>query len=462
LLYEKLKPKQKDAVRFALEKKTVALFFEQGTGKTWITGALIEKLSNPGFTGLLVVPLSNIETTWVELLKQLEPTVCRSWREFKKTSGSKIMLIHYDSFHKIVKQACKIHWSLVVFDESQKIKSRSSRQSRSAKKVHVGDCKLLLSGTPFDDFLNDPQELWAQFRFLVPSLFGTTWRTFDRNYLYPTGYKLKKRKFRKPMLKIFLNKIEPYVMRVKKEEVFDLPLLSYQHVPVDLLGEQGRIYREFEQNMVVALENGTLTAGLRIVQINKLQQICGGFVIDDDGTPRAVGRAKIRKLKSLLKRIELPVVVFCRYTEEIEQLVHELSTSNLRLATIQGRNRKERSATVRRFQEGKIDVLIAQVRTGGIGVDLFRASNAVVYSTTFSFIDFDQAVCRLHRGGQTKPVKIFLLYAKNTIDKDVFDAILLKHKVSELVLRRFKRKETYHGKDKGESSGEGDPEIRDQ
>lgn len=441
-MYEKLWDYQKSAVEFVLDNPSTALFAEQGTGKTWITVGAIEKLVDQGgiFTALIVVPLTNLRTTWVKTLNQLKTVVvCHTWENFRAALGPKILLIHYEAMAKYDRQITKhFLWDLAVFDESQRLKARGSRQSRIAGRIRNARRRLILTGTPFDDLMENPQELWAQFRFVAPDLFGTRWKSFDERYLIPTGYMGYKRRFRPGALQEILDKVKPYCLRVTKQEVLDLPPINYHWVKAPLLGEQRRLYETFEKDMVATVNGQEVSAELEITKLVRLQQICSGFVKDDDDTIHRVGRAKLRRLVSMIKRTEFPLVVFCKYLEEVSQIEQELA-GICNVSTIVGRTRKTRDATLEAFQEGKIDVLIAQVRTGGVGIDLFRAHTVFFYSTTFSFIDFEQAVARVHRAGQKSAVDIYLIYAEKTIDKLIYEALLYKRSVSDFVLRKLKR-----------------------
>lgn len=444
-MYDQLWPNQKPAADFVLRTKTAGLFAEQGTGKTWITAAVTEQLLDDDFNAMFVVPLTNLETTWETMFDRFPfstgITVARDWETYKKARCPKILLIHYEgmSVNRLDKKITKHPWKLVVFDESQKIKSRGSRQSRIAGRIKNADRRIILSGTPFDDLTDDPQEIWAQMRFLNPDVFGRRWRDYEDDYLRRSGYMGYKRAFRKGKLAEVLAEVEPYVLRLELEDVVKLPPISYIDKPVLLLGQQSRMYQEMERDMVTSFSDSTISSELAITQLVKLQQICGGFIKDDEEEIHGIGRAKLRKLKSIVKRNDFPLVIFAKYSYEVAQIASELSGGNVRISTIEGKNRKTRTQTIRDFQNGKIDILVAQVKTGGVGIDLQTACVAIFYSTTFSFIDFEQAVARLHRAGQTRPVKIYLLYAKNTVDKLIFEAILLKRSVSETVLSTFRK-----------------------
>ena len=438
MLSDELYDRHLPHIDMILEVKTVAFFGEQGTGKTWVTGGVIERLLSDTFEALVVVPLSNIETTWVEILSKIDITICRDWEEYKKAACPKLFLLHYEMLRALDRKITRRSWTYVTFDESHRLKDRNTWQSRIAGRIHDAEYKVLLTGTPFDDIEKDPQQLWAQFRFCRPSIFGTRWGDFDRRYLIPTGWHGKKRRFRQTRLARFLRLIAPYTVRVAQEDVLDLEPIEYHWVPVQLLGRQRRLYEDLEEKEIIDEEDLTITGDLRVVKDGKLHQICGGFVFDDEGDLHHVGKAKLRKLRSLLKRLELPVVIFCKYLAEVDAI--EKMLSGARVATVTGRNRKTRADVNRQFQSGKLDYLVAQVKTGGIGVDLFRSHHGIFYSTTFSFIDFDQALKRLQRDGQLHQVHIWMIYAKYTIDRVVYDAALLKQDTSQLLLEYFRRK----------------------
>jgi SNF2 family DNA or RNA helicase len=454
-LYEQLFEKQKPAADWLLKTHTAALFAEQGTGKTWITTAVIDELLDDEFEALVVVPLANISTTWEDIFQKIDVTVCREWDEYKNADSPKLLLVNYETIAprrskfkrknqsnaaKLVRKIIPHPWDLVVYDESQRIKSRSSEQSRVAGRLKTTGRRIILSGTPFDDLTDDPQEIWAQMRFVNSDVLGKRWGDYDDSFLKPSGYMGYKRAFKKGALAEVLALVAPYCLRLDADEVIDLPPVKYINIPVMLRGQQARMYQEMEQTMVSTINGEDVTADLAITQLVRLQQICGGFIKDDEGEIHEVGKAKLKKLSRVVERNEFPLIIFTKYTFEVSQIVQHLTGGNRRISTIEGKTRKTRTQTIRDFQAGKIDILVANVKAGGVGIDLFRSCVAIFYSCTHSYIDFEQAFKRLHRSGQKRTVKIYLLYAKNTVDKLIYEAILSKRDISVKVLRTFKKK----------------------
>lgn len=468
-VWSQLDAYQQDAVEFCLSVKTAGLFFEQGTGKTWIAGGLIEALLSPSFVGLLVVPLSNLESSWLAFLTAQLPQLplYRTWEEFKAAPAPKLLLQHYEALKakKYIDKLARVKWSLVGYDEGQRLKNRTSIESRNAAKLRkLAEYKLLLSGTPIEE---NPSDLWAQFRFLAPQVFGTRWKDFEEEFLEPIdndlltrfkeakprSYKWQrllrdiriasgKRRFDFTKLDAFLARVSPFCLRETKE-VLKLPPMSVQPVGIRLRGQQRELYDVLARDMVADIDGGSqVTAPLRITQLGRLHQICGGYATDDDGEVHEVGRAKQRELKKLIDKEHHkgPIVVFCRYLEEVWSLEKMLIRVYPSVKTLTGRNRKERSQLIEAFQAGQIDVMICQIKTGGVGIDLFRSCVAIFYSTSYSFIDFEQALARIHRRGQTKPVTIYILIALDTIDGEIYSAILDKRRVTSKVLIHFEKR----------------------
>jgi superfamily II DNA or RNA helicase len=189
-------------------------------------------------------------------------------------------------------------------------------------------------------------------------------------------------------------------------------------------------------------------ADMTLTQHVRLQQIAGGFIAldnaEDEKAPPdmiPIGSTKLRKLKALSRRLEPPFVVFCKYKAELFAVHRMMSVLYDRVELFYGKTpRDERDRLQADFQNGLIEVLICQNRTGGLGIDLYRTSTAIIYSLTFSYIDFDQLISRFDLYKKKQAVKIILLLAQNSIDEDVLSLVLNKENVSESTLRKLQRR----------------------
>lgn len=472
-LYRSLKPHQRAIVKAAMRVNGLAILAAQRTGKTWVTGAIIEKRNLEDV--LIVCPKTNIESTWLKFIAEKLPqyrvfrdlkSYVEHQKAFKKTWGHRalcILLINWEALTPILSKVLRLPLGLVVFDEAQRMKNRSSASSRAASRLSKVPYRLALTGTPMDQ---DPRDLWAIMRFVEPEVFGKNWKDFDRDYLEqpnidprntrnPETRKrlilklmIAKRKapIRKDMLKTFAREISPYVIRVSAEDA-GLSTARSIHKACEMKGSQLRLYRKLEKTMVVKVQGTTVVTPLKITQMAKLQQITGGFLIDEDGETHVLRNAKLELLERLVTRYaeDEPFVVFCKYRYELSAVEDMLRSMGFRsIAKLWGKvkdtkTKKHRTELLMDWQRGKYDVMIAQQKTGGVGVDLFHARTAFVFSMGHSWIDHSQMKARLDAMSEDVAARFFFLYCRDTIDQDIVKAVGTKESVSLAFYRRLRR-----------------------
>jgi len=439
LLWKKLDWFQKEAVEFAILKRSCALYMEQGTGKTWVSFGIIEQLLSDESEGLIVGLLANIETTWLDQFTELFPQVniTQDWEEYKKLPKPKLLLCHYEYLVKHQDKLARKTWSWIICDESQRLKNRSSNASRAMRKLRYrSDHKYVLSGTPDD---GDPTHYWAQFRFFQPDVFGDVWAEFDHEYLLETGYMGYKRKFNPKKISQFEKKIQPWIL-VITNEVLGLKEPRHVRVPVEMPEFVREKYDMMEEHLVIDLKEQILAAQLPVTKTVKLQQLASGFIYDEERVAHRLSNFRTRRLRPLLERHRNEqVVVFCKYVPEMDSIAKCCKRMGLRYAFIRGgrKYKKIRPQVQRDFMDGKYDVVIVQIRSG-VGIDLYSAAVAIFYSTGHSSIDFQQSKARVYRRGQTRQVVYYYLIVKKSIDEDIQLALKEKRSVSKTLLKRMK------------------------
>ena len=156
---------------------------------------------------------------------------------------------------------------------------------------------------------------------------------------------------------------------------------------------------------------------------------------DDDCIVHRIDSAKLRLLADTLEDIgaDEPVVVFCRFHADLDA-VHEASVRlGLRSLELSGRRDE-----LKQWQATEAQVLAVQISAGGIGVDLTRARYSIYYSLSFSLGEYDQALARVHRPGQTRPVEHIHLVARNTVDVKIMRALEKRAEVVGSILAEIK------------------------
>jgi SNF2 family DNA or RNA helicase len=438
--YDQLLPDQVAAADFILSRPATALFCKARTGKTYISLAVLEQ-SN-WCVALIIAPKTTLGAVWRSKLATLDRTAIVSRPEELKAALAAnprgkhrlVLLTNPEALRRAARRIAKLPWDIVIIDESQGLKSRSSANSRLARRLRHVPRRIALSGTPIDTGQID---IWAQMRFVDYEVFGERWGDFAEEYCYRGGFKNKKWFFDERKHDKFLHCLKDHIFRLD-DKFLGLRPLEITPVPIMMLGRQQRLYDQMQSDSLIRLDGVDIVgnnAGARDV---KLSQITGGMVLDEDGLAHRTGRAKERKLSHLLKHVERPVVVFCQYLHEIE-IIYELMTVILRrVAIIQGAVKEtDRTRIIEDFHKGKYDGIICQVRTGGEGIDLTRSSTLIVYSMNYSYINWEQLLRRIQGLNQKKTPKALVLYCEDTIDMDKLRLVEEKSERSEQVLAHF-------------------------
>ncbi len=453
MLYSKLLPEQKKACRFVLRHSGTNLFFDQGTGKTYVTLAVIDEESRDvsNYQAIVVCLKTNLFTTWVKKATDLIPhvNIATDFVTFKTLPFPRVLFINYEQTNnkRLRGQLARVRWTFAAFDEAQRLKKRSSLSSRFARMLRDVPRRMAMSGTPFD---KNPTDLWAICQFVDQSLFGDNWKAFFKKYLKKAGFMGYGHKFRsKSLEEKFVDIAAKITLRVSRD-ILGLKGSGMKKIKFDLDPVQRQFYDRLERDLVVEFDGETeqriISTPMKATLQMKLHQITGGFIKDDEGEISIVGRSKLRALRDLLeKQTKVPVVVFYVYTEEGNQIERLLRRMYHRVGRIHGKIKdtkrgRFRSDTIDAFQAGELDALAIQQRTGGVGVDLFEGSLGVFYSSTHSWIDFEQAKSRLERHGQKNYVDFFYLMARNSVDEDRYDAVSSKSKLNAVTFRRLQRR----------------------
>lgn len=441
-----------------------AALFEQRTGKTWVTGAVLEVEKDITKDVLLVGPLTNLESTWGKFLAEKLPwySVHRNWDKFKKDkSEHRILLVNYEQLTPLVKKLRKHSWDRMVYDEAQRLRNRASRSSRDAGLMSASaKRRLVLTGTPIDQ---NPRELWAVMRFVAPEVFGSVWKDFAAEFLLEPELKKVNGVIaqKKEMMRYLIAKnkapikpekmqevadlVSPHAKRITKEDA-GIERAKVKKVVFRLDPDEEKKYRQLEKTMLVKHRGVTVKTPLKITQIGKLQQITGGHIKDEDGEVHRIGTSKRRQLRKWInKKVEdgEPFVIFCKFIWEVHAIARMLERGGYgKGAKLWGKVKdlkkdKRRTNMLLAFQRGEFDWMVCQQRTGGVGVDLYRARKFFVYSMGHSFIDYDQMLSRGDFLEQNEKAEYFFFLAQQSIDTDISNSVEVKESITKAFYDRL-------------------------
>lgn len=333
-----------------------------------------------------------------------------------------------------------------VVDESHRFKTHTSRRSTAFKRLAKSISKrIILTGTVAPKNLLD---IFGQWQFLNPRRYGLDWNAFRFKYAKWGGYHNKQ-----PILWLETEDLRAKLLEdafvVKKEDALDLPPVTEVAIPVRLSDKERNAYVEMGREMLVQLPSGAeAIAPIPVTKLLRQRQLTGGYVgylnEEDERVEERLGDSKARvcidKLTNLIDAGE-KVVIFAHFRADLD-IIEELAGKALNpkgkvrvpIYRVDGDTPKSKRMAHRtgfRDHEGPA-VFVAQMRTMSLGVnELVVASNAIVYSMSERRDDFDQALDRLDRQGQTRPVTIWHLIVPDSVDE-----LLLKGHQQKLELER--------------------------
>jgi SNF2 family DNA or RNA helicase len=350
-----------------------------------------------------------------------------------------VVIVNYESLWRPPFNKWALHqtWGLVTLDESHRIKQPSGKASMFCSRLRDRAVyRLALTGTPMP---HSPLDIYAQFRFLRPDIFGTNYHAHKQHYSVMGGFQAKQVVgFQN------LDELEAGMRRITfrvGKEVLDLPEETTVTYECDLSPGAQRIYNALEEEFVAEVQGGIVTVANAMVKLLRLQQVTGGFIKrdgDDTVTPVDQENAKAALLEDTLEDMatDEPVVIFCRYHADLD-VVHEIGRRMGRKSLELSGRRDE----LKEWQQGDAPLLAVQISAGGIGVDLTRARYSIYYSLSYSLGEYDQSLSRVHRPGQHRPVTHIHLVARTTVDGKIMRALEKRAEVVNSILNEIKNKE---------------------
>lgn len=369
--------------------------------------------------------------------------------------GLDFIIVNYESVWRLLRKPKNkrlddllVAWlgetsGLVIADESHKIKTASSRQSRSLAKLGgTAQMRLALTGTPIT---KTPLDVYGQFRFVNPVLLNSkdgrhrSWTEFSHYFGRWGGFNMKEL-IGYQHLDELLDVIHENSYRIRLEDCFDLPKRTFETIPV-ALSEKGRgIYRQMAKEMIVELSSGKVSiASIVLTKLLRLSQVTSGFLRTEDGTDEEIDRAKLDVCMDLVEDMveqDEKVVIFCRFKHDYRMLNEACQKLKLGPVVLSGETpQSARPGIIKRFHTDKATkVFIAQTQAGSLGIDLTAARFSIFYSLDYNWATYAQALDRIYGPKQSRPVTIYHLVVPRTVDAVVLNVLRTNGDLARAVL----------------------------
>jgi SNF2 family DNA or RNA helicase len=328
-------------------------------------------------------------------------------------------------------------WHTIVCDEATRISNPDAITTRNLKLLRSHK-RIALTGTPIS---NSPDDIYSIIDWLVPKYLGTFYQFRDKYCIVDdrfnrvTGYK---------NMDELSKKVDRFMLRRTKEEVFtDFPPKTIENVVFHLSVAERKLYTSIKEQVLEEIrelsELDTRTLGIIPVKMLRLKQ-CTDH-------PRLVGIkdekecSKLDTLKALLKPVidsGEKAIIFTQFAEMLHILKDELK--EYRPITIFGDvDSVDRMVRVKEFNDDPKPRIIIMTEAGAYGLNMQSASYVVHYDAPWSIAKLMQREDRAHRIGQNKPVTVYNLIAKDTIDEYILKVLSRKNKVSVDILKDAER-----------------------
>lgn len=443
-------PYQTRAIDFITEHPNCAYWAEMGLGKSVVTLTALDRLMYQLVDvekALVIAPKSVAQNTWSgeaakwDHLSHLRMSIVLG-PEKKRLQAldedADIYVTNRENVTWLVEHYGK-RWPFdcVVLDEASSFKNFQSKRWKALWKVRPYMKRIIeLTGTPAPNGLMD---LWAQVKLLDRGdRLGRFIGQYREAYFHPgarSGAVVYDWLANKGAKERITEKLSDICLSMQASDYLEMPMIIDGGMTLTL--DTMKTYRQFEKTCIMGLEDGAdIMAVTAVALTNKLLQFSSGAVYDDEHTWHEVSSTKIGALNDLLEQTDEPVLLFYNYQHEQERIMQEHPEA------VPFKGEPE---ILTQWNEGKIRLLLCHPASVAYGLNMQQGGHIIVwYSPTWNLELYQQANARLHRQGQTKPVMLYHLVCRDTMDEVVMDALRSKGNTQELLMRHLKELKSQH------------------
>ncbi|WP_426624544.1 DEAD/DEAH box helicase [Leifsonia sp. McL0607] len=416
---------------------------DMGLGKTVQVLAMIARAREeaPDAAPFLVVAPTSVIGNWVAEAHRFAPGLRvvgisatgkrRGTLLATEVTGADIVVTSYALLRYEAEDYSRVEWSGLLLDEAQQVKNRNSKTYRAIRDIGA-PFTIAVTGTPLENNLG---ELWAIFSLCSPGLLG------DPDHFRDV--------FRDPIekahdagaLDVLQRRIRPFLLRRTKEAVApELPQKTEQVVEIELHPDHRRLYDrrlQRERQKILGLIEDDFT-GNYVAILGALttlrQHALDPTLVEDDADE--VPSAKLEHLTELIgEAVEEGhnILVFSTFTAFLRKARDRAESAGIRSVYLDGATRGRQRA-IDTFRSGGASVFFISLKAGGVGLNLTEADYCVLLDPWWNPAAEAQAVDRAHRIGQQRPVYVYRLIAKGTIEHKVLERSAEKRALFDALL----------------------------
>nr|MBP6817285.1 DEAD/DEAH box helicase [Burkholderiaceae bacterium] len=422
-LQAELRPYQADGFQWVAQRAQAGfgacLADDMGLGKTVQALALL--LSRAALGPALVVAPTSVCGNWIEEAARFAPSLrarlygALDSREtlLRQARPGDVIVVSYTLLQQASDAFSAQRWTTVVADEAQAIKNASAKRSQAIRELNA-DFRLALSGTPIENRLG---ELWAIMSFVNPGLLGSAQR-FTERFVVPIERDRDLRAQR-----TLRRLIAPFVLRRLKSEVLqDLPARTELTLSVAPEADEAAHYEALRREALsTALNAGPKERIHVLAQLTRLRRAaCDPRLVHPD---LGIVGAKVTAFTELAQELVAnrhKALVFSQFTDFLALLRAPIEAAGITHQYLDGSTPPaERTRRIAAFQAGEGDLFFISLKAGGFGLNLTAADYVVIVDPWWNPAAEDQATGRAHRIGQNRPVTVYRLVTRGSIEERI-------------------------------------------
>lgn len=422
-----------------------------GGGKTVTTLTALDELNivEDVFPVLVLAPLRVARTTWPEEpqrwdhLSHLRVSVITGTQKQRERAVAKeadIYCVNYDNIGWLRRQLGDAWpFKTVVADEFTRLKSFRLRQGGTRARmlgqvVHGEGSRFIgLTGTPAP---NGVKDLWGQIWFLDKGeRLGKTFSAFEQRWFRKgyDGYSLVPYEHTQREVEEKLRDVCLTVRALSVDEPNVVPVYT------DFIPSVRKLYTSMETDMFARIASSEVEAANAAVRTQKLLQIANGAMyVDEDGKWEEIHGAKLDALESIIEEANgAPVLVAYNFKHDLQRL---------QMRFRQGRVLDANPDTIRDWNAGRVPILFAHPASAGHGLNLADGGNILAFfGVNWNLEEHMQIIERIgpmrqKQAGYDRPVLIYPILARNTVDDIVMERLSSKRSIQEVLLEAMKRR----------------------
>ncbi|WP_404358523.1 DEAD/DEAH box helicase [Methylotuvimicrobium sp. KM1] len=396
---------------------------DMGLGKTIQALALLVDKA-PNGPSLIIAPTSvcmNWESEALRFAPTLNPILFGSGdrqRKLDNLGAYDLLICSYGLLQQeqAAEMLSKIPFQIAILDEAQAIKNIATRRSQGAMNLQA-EFRVIMTGTPLENHLG---ELWNLFRFINPGLLGSL-EQFNKRFAGPIE-RDRSQEARQQLKKL----IQPFILRRTKTQVLqELPPKTEIPVYVEMSGEEMAFYEALRRESLEILNSTDSQAGAKHLQIlaaiTKLRRSCCNTRLANADI--ALPSSKLAAFGEIVDELldnKHKALVFSQFVDHLQLIKDYIEHRGIGYQYLDGSTQaKERKKRVDAFQRGEGELFLISLKAGGVGLNLTAADYVIHMDPWWNPAVEDQASDRAHRMGQQRPVTIYRMIAKNTIEEKI-------------------------------------------